>query len=38
MSHDTVSGDPITVEPAHWRPLTRVAFRFCVVYFGIFCL
>lgn len=21
-----------------WHPLTRIAFRFCVVYFGIFCL
>ncbi len=24
--------------PATWRPLTRVAFRFCVLYFGLFCL
>ncbi len=23
---------------ARWDPLTRVAFRFCVVYFGVFCL
>jgi hypothetical protein len=38
VSHDTVSGDPITAEPADWHPLTRVAFRFCVVYFGLFCL
>jgi hypothetical protein len=21
-----------------WRPLTRITFRFCVVYFGLFCL
>ncbi|MEW5809649.1 MAG: DoxX family protein [Actinomycetota bacterium] len=21
-----------------WHPLTRIAFRFCVVYFGLFCL
>jgi hypothetical protein len=25
-------------QPACWHPLTRVAFRFCVVYFGLFCL
>jgi hypothetical protein len=25
-------------QPARWHPLTRVAFRFCVVYFGLFCL
>jgi hypothetical protein len=24
--------------PARWHPLTRVAFRFCVAYFGVFCL
>ncbi|HET7741551.1 MAG TPA: DoxX family protein, partial [Mycobacterium sp.] len=22
----------------HWRLPTRIAFRFCVVYFGLFCL
>lgn len=25
-------------QPPRWHPLTRVAFRFCVVYFGLFCL
>ncbi|MFE3443882.1 DoxX family protein [Nocardia sp. NPDC059180] len=24
--------------PRPWHPVTRVAFRFCVVYFGLFCL
>ena len=24
--------------PTTWRPLTRITFRFCVVYFGLFCL
>ncbi|MFQ6225799.1 DoxX family protein [Nocardia sp. NPDC002869] len=24
--------------PTGWRPSTRIAFRFCVVYFGSFCL
>ncbi|RDI66989.1 DoxX family protein [Nocardia pseudobrasiliensis] len=23
---------------ARWHPLTRIAFRFCVVYFGLYCL
>jgi len=27
-----------TDAPAGWHPLTRVAFRFSVVYFGLFCL
>ena len=26
------------LQPAHWRPYTRVAFRFCFVYFGLYCL
>ncbi|MET8874266.1 DoxX family protein [Nocardia sp. NPDC004278] len=25
-------------EPAGWKPLTRIAFRFCFLYFGLFCL
>lgn len=25
-------------EPRPWHPLTRIAFRFCFVYFGLFCL
>ncbi|NEW39288.1 DoxX family protein [Nocardia cyriacigeorgica] len=25
-------------EPRPWHPLTRIAFRFCVIYFGLFCL
>lgn len=28
----------MTQATTSWRPLTRVAFRFCVVYFGLFCL
>ncbi|OAT67456.1 DoxX family protein [Mycobacteroides immunogenum] len=28
----------MTQATASWRPSTRVAFRFCVVYFGLFCL
>lgn len=24
--------------PPGWHPLTRIAFRFCVVYFGLYCL
>jgi len=28
----------VTQATTSWRPLTRVAFRFCVVYFGLFCL
>ncbi|MBF6456935.1 DoxX family protein [Nocardia cyriacigeorgica] len=30
---------PVEVaEPRRWHPLTRIAFRFCFVYFGLFCL
>jgi len=25
-------------ERVRWHPLTRIAFRFCVVYFGLFCV
>lgn len=28
----------MTQATATWRPSTRVAFRFCVVYFGLFCV
>jgi hypothetical protein len=35
-------GDPVVLAdddvPSGWHFLTRVAFRFCVVYFGLFCL
>ncbi|HEX2283689.1 MAG TPA: DoxX family protein, partial [Mycobacterium sp.] len=27
-----------TVAPPAWHPVTRVAFRFCFIYFGLFCL
>ncbi len=30
--------EPARQEPAGWRPLTRIAFRFCFLYFGLFCL
>ncbi|BCK54851.1 DoxX family protein [Nocardia wallacei] len=36
MSTDTVG--PRTVTPSAPRPTTRLAFRFCVVYFGLCCL
>src|SRR5579864_3603441 len=29
---------PIDVQPARWHLATRIAFRFSVVYFGLFCL
>ncbi|MFI5779929.1 DoxX family protein [Nocardia sp. NPDC051570] len=29
-------GEP--AEQADWNPLTRIAFRFCFLYFGLFCL
>jgi hypothetical protein len=29
---------PVDDRPIRWHLLTRVAFRFCVVYFGLFCL
>lgn len=38
MSQDTVTTGTSIEEPARWRPLTRVAFRFCFLYFGLFCL
>lgn len=28
----------MTKPAAQWRPLTRIAFRFCFLYFGLFCL
>ncbi|MCX2712260.1 DoxX family protein [Mycolicibacterium sp. J2] len=28
----------MTEPVAQWRPLTRIAFRFCFLYFGLFCL
>lgn len=42
VSQDTVGTesrpDTITEPSTDWRPLTRIAFRFCFVYFGLFCL
>ncbi|MEV3965799.1 DoxX family protein [Nocardia sp. NPDC050193] len=29
---------PEPVRRAEWKPLTRIAFRFCLLYFGLFCL
>jgi hypothetical protein len=28
----------VEAAPPRWNPATRIAFRFCVVYFGLFCL
>jgi hypothetical protein len=28
----------VEAAPPQWNPATRIAFRFCVVYFGLFCL
>ncbi len=30
--------DDVGLSPTPWHPLTRIAFRFCVAYFGLFCL
>ncbi|WP_280439807.1 MFS transporter, partial [Nocardia cyriacigeorgica] len=30
--------DAGAAEPRPWHPVTRIAFRFCFVYFGLFCL
>jgi uncharacterized membrane protein YphA (DoxX/SURF4 family) len=30
--------DDHTVQRPRWHPITRVAFRFCFAYFGLFCL
>jgi hypothetical protein len=35
-THTSIS-DSIARRPP-WHPLLRVAFRFCVIYFGLFCL
>lgn len=35
---DTAAGPGEDVRQAHWSPATRVGYRFCVVYFGLFCL
>src|SRR5271166_5949712 len=29
---------PLLSAPARWSPISRVAFRFLVLYFGMFCL
>lgn len=28
----------VVARPVRWNPLTRIAFRFCFLYFGLFCL
>lgn len=42
MSQDTVGSqthtETHTDKVTAWRPLTRIAFRFCFLYFGLFCL
>ncbi|MFC9893788.1 DoxX family protein [Nocardia sp. NPDC127579] len=30
--------DPDPAPPAPWNPFTRIAFRFCFLYFGLYCL
>ena len=30
--------DEPTVQRPPWNPVTRLAFRFCFTYFGLFCL
>ncbi|MCM6774032.1 DoxX family protein [Nocardia sp. CDC159] len=35
---ESVPADVKTPERVGWNPLTRVAFRFCLLYFGLFCL
>ncbi|MGH7617042.1 MAG: hypothetical protein ACREPM_07440, partial [Gemmatimonadaceae bacterium] len=35
----TPGPSPATAEPTtHWQPATRIAFRFCVIYFGLYVL
>ncbi|WP_062980306.1 hypothetical protein [Nocardia flavorosea] len=35
----TITTDrPEPARPTQWNPLTRLAFRFCFLYFGLFCL
>ncbi|WP_225729095.1 MULTISPECIES: DoxX family protein [unclassified Nocardia] len=28
----------VTLDQVRWKPFTRIAFRFCFLYFGLFCL
>jgi hypothetical protein len=42
MATRTLQGKPVNpvkemLPVPHWNPLTRVAFRFCFVYFGLYC-
>jgi hypothetical protein len=39
MSATTQIPEPAQeIQAPHWHPATRVAFRFCFVYFGLFCI
>lgn len=39
MTTETRAGErPSPIPGAQWNPLTRIAFRFCFLYFGLFCL
>ena len=33
-----VESAPAEAVHPRWSPLTRIAFRFCVVYFGLYCI
>ena len=39
-SNTLAGGEPRLqhLQPVHWKPLTRLAFRFCFVYLTLFCL
>ncbi|MEU6587194.1 DoxX family protein [Nocardia sp. NPDC046763] len=38
IATDDAEAEPARPEPVWWRPLTRIAFRFCFLYLGLFCL
>ncbi|WP_433599202.1 DoxX family protein [Nocardia sp. CA-135953] len=38
IATDDAEAQPARPEPAGWKPLPRIAFRFCFLYFGLFCL
>jgi hypothetical protein len=33
-----LQAEPGTTQAASWRLTTRIAFRFCFIYFGLYCL
>jgi hypothetical protein len=38
LLHDEKHDDDVADPPRPWHPVTRIGFRFCVAYFGLFCL